>query len=105
MSGVELSVDPESVSPTGLTFTITNSKAGMIEYSPRFHIEKKGLFGWRKLAELPLSVPAVEYIVTANSSRNIDFDWTQRYGRLYRGTYRVVVQVKNMYLAAEFTIF
>ena len=104
LSGVELSVDPADVSRTGLTFTIINNTADTVIYSPHYRVEKQGLFGWRQLNQERYVVPAVAYIVRANSIRNVDFQWQNFYGRLARGNYRLIIQLEDTFLAEEFTI-
>ena len=104
LSGVELSVDPADISRTGLTFTIINNTADTVIYNPHYRVEKQGLFGWRQLNQERYVVPAVAYIVRANSIRNVDFQWQNFYGRLARGTYRLIIQFEDTFLAEEFTL-
>lgn len=104
LSSVELTVDPADVTSTGLTFSIINNTADTVTFDPPFFVEKRGLFGWRRLNLERFTVPAVQYIVTANSIRNVNFEWMHRYGKLIRGTYRVIVQVGDVFLAEEFTV-
>ena len=107
-----MEVVPDTVTPTGASFLVTNNLDSMPSFGTDFHIEKKGLFGWRRLVpqELIQHSTAMAHFLWPHSEAAIPKDWTHLYGPLSRGTYRLVMEFTNVetrescYLGAEFTL-
>ena len=105
-------VDPDTVTPTGASFIVTNNLDSMPSFGTDYHIEKKGLLGWHKLMTQDLIVFSTgsAHALMPHAEGSIPKDWTYLYGPLPRGTYRLVMEFTNMetrvscYLGAEFTI-
>lgn len=110
VEGVTLSPEAGTVTTEGMTYTLVNKTAGDIEFGDEYSIEKKGLFGWRKVIpnSLVQSWNAIAYIVHPDDKGTFDVTWIDLYGPLSSGTYRLVkgVTVNNQdcCIAGEFTI-
>ena len=108
--GVTFSVEDGSVTREGMTLTIRNGAGAELTYGAEYHLEKRGLLGWRHLWEnfLPTGWNAIGYIVSPDDSRVDDFSWTGRYEELSPGTYRMVrtytLEGEAYSVAVEFTV-
>lgn len=98
--------------------TLTNSQAiiTMINnteinftYGEPYHLEKKVNGTWYELEpieEVYFTMPA--YVLKAKESVEKEYNWEYGYGKLKKGTYRLVTDFSNgkeqIYASAEFTI-
>ena len=115
---VSFSVDQTSVTAQEADFVLTNHTEHTMQWSDEYFIEKKGLFGWRKV--IPVSVHSSAGYLKGRFGKGdsvVGIDWGDYYGKLARGTYRMVKEIwlnekkydtrspiMEFYVAAEFTI-
>ena len=108
--GVTFTVEAGSVTAEGMRYTITNDTDGELTFGAAYHLEKRGLLGWRQLWEnfLPAGWNAVGYFVSPRAAGTEDFSWTVRYGELSPGAYRMVREYRlagrDYTAAVEFTV-
>ena len=109
VQGVEMMVEPQSVTNEGLVFVIENKTNFNVEYGEEYWLEKRNVLGWNKV-QMSDSVfwNAVLYVVTENSIRNCNLSWKHTYGNLLPGDYRLIkpitVDGTEYNIASEFKI-
>lgn len=114
---VNIKVKSDTLTNVGATFILTNkSTTETYVYGNPYYLEIKENGKWHKLEtinQLFFTLPA--YNLTPGQSKEIDVNWEYGYGRLKKGTYRLVKDVsrsgdepidesKIKYIYAEFEI-
>lgn len=94
------------------TLVLTNNSDNNIQYGNPYKIEIKKDGEWHKInVELYFNLSLFQ--LSANESKEIDLDWENGYGKLAKGTYRIVKEIDYEYkeekyetfnVAVEFTI-
>ncbi len=94
------------------TIVLTNNSNKNFQYGNPYEIEIKKDGEWRKInAELFFTMPA--FNLSAKESIEIKLDWENEYGKLPKGTYRIIKEIDYEYeegkyetfnVAVEFTI-
>lgn len=83
----------ESITNTGCTILLINRTNIMFNYSHWFVIEKKVNNEWKLLkAKSNIVIDALGRSVRPNSSIEMQLDWTNVYGKLKSGEYRLVLK-------------
>ena len=93
-AGLILSVDPDSVAPTGLTLTVLRTEVGgEWMFGSDYTVETKADDGWEPV---PPADPDLNYAFTAEGvtlapgeSTVLPIDWSTLYGALPAGPYRI----------------
>ena len=94
------------------TLVLTNNSDNNIQYGNPYKIEIKKDGEWHKInVELYFNLSLFQ--LSANESKEIDLDWENGYGKLAKGTYRIIKEIDYEYkeekyetfnVAVEFTI-
>ena len=94
------------------TLVLTNHSDKNFQYGSPYEIEIKKDGEWHKInVELYFNLSLFQ--LSANESKEIDLDWENGYGKLAKGTYRIVKEIDYEYkeekyetfnVAVEFTI-
>ena len=94
------------------TIVLTNNSNKNFQYGNPYEIEIKKDGEWHKInAELSFTMPA--FNLSAKESIEIKLDWENEYGKLPKGTYRIIKEIDYEYeegkyetfnVAVEFTI-
>lgn len=107
LKGVELSVD--IVSPTGITFTISNQTEQDYSYGQNYFLQQESRGHWYMVEEKSPGIATMELLwVTSGSTNTHELGWENSYGSLPAGHYRIVKSVadstQGYYIAGEFRI-
>lgn len=89
-----ISMDAGNVTEHSLELTITNNSEQEIEYGEAYKLEKMCETGdWENVKPVieNAGFNDIAYIVNPKSSRQIKIDWEWLYGKLPRGTYRIMI--------------
>ncbi len=94
------------------TLVLTNNSDNNFQYSNPYEIEIKKDGEWHKInAELYFNL--LLFQLSAKESKEIELDWENGYGKLAKGTYRIIKEIDYEYkeekyetfnVAVEFTI-
>lgn len=94
------------------TLVLTNNSAKNFQYGTPYEIEIKKDGEWHKInVELDFDLPAFQ--LSSKESKEIELDWENGYGKLAKGTYRIIKGINYEYeegkyetfnVAVEFTI-
>ena len=94
------------------TLVLTNNSDKNFQYGTPYEIEIKKDGEWHKInVELNFDMPA--FPLSSKESKEIELDWENGYGKLAKGTYRIIKGIdyeyeegkyKSFNIAVEFTI-
>ena len=94
------------------TLVLTNNSDKNFQYGNPYEIEIKKDGEWHKInVELNFDMPA--FPLSSKESKEIELDWENGYGKLAKGTYRIIKGInyeyeegkyKSFNIAVEFTI-
>ena len=94
------------------TLVLTNNSDKNFQYGNPYEIEIKKDGEWHKInVELNFDMPA--FPLSSKESKEIELDWENGYGKLPKGTYRIIKEIDYEYeeekyetfnVAVEFTI-
>ena len=94
------------------TLVLTNNSDKNFQYGNPYEIEIKKDGEWHKInVELDFDLPAFQ--LSSKESKEIELDWENGYGKLAKGTYRIIKGIdyeyeegkyKSFNIAVEFTI-
>ena len=106
-SSISMVIKDGTLTPSGATVVLTNSYG----YDRWFRIDKEENGEWKEAETINdnYSFTAEAYLTNGNSEVEIPIDWTDLYGTLENGKYRIVKRVFNNlnreeYVSVEFTI-
>ena len=95
------------------TLILTNNSDKNFQYGTSYGIEIKKDGEWHKInVELTSTVPAFQ--LSARENKEIEINWENGYGKLEKGTYRIIKGIdyeyeegkyKSFNIAVEFTIY
>ena len=95
------------------TLVLTNNSDKNFQYGNTYEIEIKKDGEWHKInVELYFDMPA--FPLSSKESKEIELDWENGYGKLAKGTYRIIKGIdyeyeegkyKSFNIAVEFTIY
>ncbi|MPN33807.1 hypothetical protein SDC9_181299 [bioreactor metagenome] len=110
IQNVSMAVKEGSVTPIGLTFTITDRNQPPYSYGEWYVIERKSDGAW---VSVPVVVKGdygfndIAYLITGNTLE-LAVNWEWLYGKLEKGEYRMVKNIYDngayRYYDAKFTI-
>lgn len=94
------------------TLVLTNNSDKNFQYGNTYEIEIKKDGEWHKInVELNFDIPA--FPLSSKESKEIELNWENGYGKLAKGTYRIIKDIdykyeegkyKSFNIAVEFTI-
>ena len=106
-SDISMVIKDGTLTPSGATVVLTNSYG----YDRWFRIDKEENGEWKEAETINdnYSFTAEAYLTNGNSEVEIQIDWTDLYGTLENGKYRIVKRVfnnlnKEEYVSVEFII-
>ena len=86
------------------TLVLTNNSDNNIQYGNPYKIEIKKDGEWHKInAELYFNLSLFQ--LSANESNEIDLDWENGYGKLAKGTYRIIKEIDYEYEEEKYETF
>lgn len=95
------------------TLILTNNSDKNFQYGTSYEIEIKKDGEWHKInVELNFTMPAFQ--LSARENKEIEINWENGYGKLEKGTYRIIKEIdyeyeegkyKSFNIAVEFTIY
>lgn len=106
-SSISMVIKDGTLTPSGATVVLTNSYG----YDRWYRIDKEENGEWKEAETINdnYSFTAEAYLTNGNSEVEIPIDWTDLYGTLENGKYRIVKRVfnnlnKEEYVSVEFII-
>ena len=109
---VIMTIKEETLTNKSATLVLTNNSDKNFQYGNTYEIEIKKDGEWHKInVELCFDMPA--FPLSSKESKEIELDWENGYGKLEKGTYRIIKGIdyeyeegkyKSFNIAVEFTI-
>ena len=99
-------IKTETLTNQSATIIITNRNTFQIGYDEWFRIDKKQEGKWieQEIINKDYIVNALAYLIKGDSNSEHKVDWSNLYGKLSNGQYRLVKKVNEKYISVEFTI-
>ena len=86
------------------TLVLTNNNDKNFQYGNPYEIEIKKDGEWHKInVELNFDMPA--FPLSSKESKEIELDWENEYGKLARGTYRIIKGIDYEYEEGKYETF
>ncbi len=86
------------------TLVLTNNSAKNFQYGNPYEIEIKKDGEWHKInVELDFNLPAFQ--LSSKESKEIELDWENGYGKLAKGTYRIIKGIDYEYEEGKYETF
>ena len=86
------------------TLVLTNNSDKNFQYGNPYGIEIKKDGEWHKInVKLDFTVPAFQ--LSAKESKEIELDWENGYGKLAKGTYRIIKEIDYEYKEGKYETF
>lgn len=98
-----LKVEKNTVTPTSLTYRIYNRTDEEIYYGVDYEIEVYQDGGWQSF-DVDAAWIEIAVVLPANDNNEEAIDWTNIYGKLPKGKYRLIKTVNNLILGDTFEI-
>lgn len=109
---VSISIKEGTLTNTGATLILTNNSDKEFQYGDSYEIEIKKGKKWYKInVKLYFNLPA--FFLKSKESKEIELNWENEYGKLAKGTYRIIKDInyekgkgnfEGFNIATEFTI-
>ena len=109
---ISLSLKEGTLTKKGATLVLKNDSDVDVQYGNPYEIEIKKDGEWHKInVELNFDIPA--FPLSSKESKEIELNWENGYGKLAKGTYRIIKDIdykyeegkyKSFNIAVEFTI-
>ena len=109
---VTMTIKDGTLTNSGATLILTNNSDKNFQYGNPYEIEIKKDGEWHKInVELNFTMPAFQ--LSARENNEIEINWENGYGKLEKGTYRIIKGIdyeyeegkyKSFNIAVEFTI-
>ncbi len=110
---VTMTIKDGTLTNSGATLILTNNSDKNFQYGNPYEIEIKKDGEWHKInVELNFTMPAFQ--LSARENKEIEINWENGYGKLEKGTYRIIKGIdyeyeegkyKSFNIAVEFTIY
>ena len=101
---VVMSIKDGTLTNTGATLILSNNSDKDFSYGNPYEIEVKKNNEWHKInVELDFTLPA--YVLLSKETREIDIDWKYGYGKLAKGTYRIIKGIDYEYEEGKYETF
>lgn len=105
IDGVSISIKDDTLTATTAVIIIKNETDSDIETGTAFSIDKEVNGKWMKLkTKHDTFWNLVSIIIPSNSSRELECNWEDIYGKLEKGTYRLVKEINSKNIAVEFEL-
>lgn len=111
-NNVIMTIKEGTLTNKSATLVLTNNSDKNFQYGNPYEIEIKKDGEWHKInIELNFDMPA--FPLSSKESKEIELDWENGYGKLAKGTYRIIKGInyeyeegkyKSFNIAVEFTI-
>ena len=106
---VKFYFEEDSLTPSQATFIIENTLSNEISFDEEYFLEKKAKNKWYELDTInDLFVNEPLYTLDIDEQFSKKLNWEYAYGKLSKGTYRVVKKIQvnkeSKYITAKFTI-
>ena len=86
------------------TLVLTNNSDKNFQYGTPYEIEIKKDGEWHKInVELDFDMPA--FPLSSKESKEIELDWENGYGKLAKGTYRIIKRINYEYEEGKYETF
>ena len=86
------------------TLVLTNNNDKNFQYGNPYEIEIKKDGEWHKInVELNFDMPAFQLL--SKESKEIELDWENEYGKLAKGTYRIIKEIDYEYKEGKYETF
>ena len=109
---VTMTIKDGTLTNSGATLVLINNSDKSFQYGNPYEIEIKKEGEWHKInVELNFTMPAFQ--LSARENKEIEINWENGYGKLAKGTYRIIKGInyeyeegkyKSFNIAVEFTI-
>lgn len=104
-----VAVSLSDVTTTSGTIVIKNNSGAEVSFGMGYSIEKYENGQWTKLDSNPVAIPSIAVLVFNEKTYTSNLNWSNAYGSLAQGTYRLVKQVTvngqgNKNVACQFMI-
>ena len=110
---VTMTIKDGTLTNKSATLILTNNSDKNFQYGTPYEIEIKKDGEWHKInVELNFTMPAFQ--LSARENNEIEINWENGYGKLEKGTYRIIKEIdyeyeegkyKSFNIAVEFTIY
>lgn len=109
LEGAQISVDESAVTPTGITYTISNQSDKDLSYGQDYSLQKEKDGRWYLVEPENLVAITLELLwLPAGNTDTYEISWENSYGKLSSGHYRIIKNVSDdeagYYLAGEFDV-
>ena len=103
-SDVTLSIKEGTLTNEGATLILTNNSDKNFQYGTPYEIEIKKDGEWHKInVELNFTLPAFHLL--PKESKEIELNWENEYGKLSKGTYRIIKGINYEYEEGKYKSF
>ena len=93
---VTMTIKDGTLTNKSVTLVLTNNSDKNFQYGNPYEIEIKKNGEWHKInAELDFTLPAFHLL--SKESIDIELDWENGYGKLPKGTYRIIKEIDYEY--------
>ncbi len=101
---VVMTIKEGTLTNKSATLVLTNNSAKKIQYGTPYEIEIKKDGKWHKInVELDFNQPAFQ--LSSKESKEIELDWENGYGKLAKGTYRIIKGIDYEYEEGKYETF
>lgn len=101
---VGMSIKDGTLTNTGATLILSNNSDKDFSYGNPYEIEVKKNNEWHKInAELDFTLPA--FILLSKETKEIEIDWKYGFGKLAKGTYRIIKGIDYEYEEGKYETF
>lgn len=102
----EIRIKEGTLTNTSATIIIQNKTESPIGYGKEYRIDKQINGEWReiKAKDEDYIIDAIGYLIDGGKETEEKIDWTDLYGELKKGKYRLVKEIGSKYASVEFEI-
>lgn len=101
---VKMSIKDGTLTNTGATLVLTNNSDKNFQYGNPYEIEIKKDGKWHKInVELYFNMPVFQ--LSSKENKEMELDWENGYGKLAKGTYRIIKGIDYEYEEGKFETF
>lgn len=103
-NNVIMTIKAGTLTNKSATLVLTNYSDKNFQYGSPYEIEIKKDGEWHKInAELYFNMPVFQ--LSAKESKEIELDWENGYGKLAKGTYRIIKGINYEYEEGKYETF
>lgn len=101
---VIMTIKEGTLTNKSVTLVLTNNSDNNFQYGNSYEIEIKKDGEWHKInAELYFNL--LLFQLSAKESKEIELDWENGYGKLAKGTYRIIKEIDYEYKEGKYETF